>query len=55
MVLRNISGKLSPVRYEVTLAPGVILDASKYVIVEQRGDIYVIEEREDAKAEEATE
>ncbi|WP_103110224.1 hypothetical protein [Brevibacillus reuszeri] len=33
-------------RHEVTLRPGHVIDATKYEIVEQRGKIYVIEERE---------
>lgn len=37
-----------PVRYEVTLRPGYVIDAAKYEIVEQRGRIYVIEERKEA-------
>lgn len=35
-----------PVRHEVTLRPGHVIDATKYEIIEQRGQIYVIEERE---------
>lgn len=35
-----------PVRHEVTLRPGYVIDATKYEVVEQRGEIYVIEERE---------
>ncbi|WP_054958434.1 hypothetical protein [Paenibacillus dakarensis] len=35
-----------PIRHEVTLRPGYVIDAAKYEIVEQRGKIYVIEERE---------
>jgi len=35
----------NPVRHEVTLRPGHVIDATKYEIVEQRGQIYVIEER----------
>lgn len=35
-----------PHRHEVTLRPGHVIDATKYEIVEQRGKIYVIEERE---------
>lgn len=38
-----------PVRHEVTLRPGYVIDATKYEIVEQRGEIYVIEEREGAR------
>jgi hypothetical protein len=36
----------APIRHEVTLRPGHVIDATKYEIVEQRGKIYVIEERE---------
>ncbi|OMC96230.1 hypothetical protein MKX34_24000 [Paenibacillus sp. FSL R5-0636] len=35
-----------PFRHEVTLRPGGVIDAVKYDIIEQRGAIYVIEERE---------
>lgn len=35
-----------PVRHEVTLRPGHVIDAAKYEVIEQRGAIYVIEERE---------
>jgi len=35
-----------PVRHEVTLRPGYVIDAAKYEVIEQRGAIYVIEERE---------
>ncbi|PAD72395.1 hypothetical protein [Paenibacillus campinasensis] len=38
-----------PIRHEVTLRPGHVIDATKYEIVEQRGQIYVIEEREAAE------
>lgn len=41
--------EVEPIRHEVTLEPGAIIDASKYVIVEQRGEIYVIEEREEGE------
>lgn len=34
------------VRHEVTLRPGYVIDAAKYEVIEQRGKIYVIEERE---------
>ncbi|WP_342480441.1 hypothetical protein NST07_25850 [Paenibacillus sp. FSL L8-0340] len=37
------------VRHEVTLRPGGVIDAVKYDIIEQRGQIYVIEEREAEK------
>lgn len=33
------------VKYEITLKPNQIIDATKWEIVEQRGDIYVITER----------
>ncbi|MMZ60160.1 hypothetical protein D1872_222350 [compost metagenome] len=36
-----------PVRHEVTLRPGHVIDAAKYEVIEQRGRIYVIEEREE--------
>lgn len=36
-----------PVRHEVTLRPGHVIDAAKYEVIEQRGQIYVIEEREE--------
>lgn len=39
----------TPIRHEVTLRPGHVIDAQKYEIVEQRGKIYVIEEREVAE------
>ncbi|GAA0840679.1 hypothetical protein GCM10008915_36770 [Bifidobacterium pullorum subsp. gallinarum] len=35
-----------PVRHEVILRPGHVIDATRYEVVEQRGKIYVIEERE---------
>ncbi|WP_434750216.1 hypothetical protein [Paenibacillus amylolyticus] len=35
-----------PVRHEVTLRPGHVIDAAKYEVIDQRGAIYVIEERE---------
>ncbi|WP_178023047.1 hypothetical protein [uncultured Paenibacillus sp.] len=38
-----------PVRHEVTLRPGYVIDATKYEVVEQRGQIYVIEERKEAR------
>lgn len=34
-----------PVRHEVKLRPGGVIDARKYNVIEQRGKIYVIEER----------
>lgn len=39
-----------PVRHEVTLRPGYVIDAEKYTIVKQRGEIYVIEERKQSAA-----
>lgn len=38
-----------PVRHEVTLRPGYVIDAAKYEVIERRGKIYVIEEREAAE------
>ncbi|MFD1270651.1 hypothetical protein ACFQ3Y_24890 [Paenibacillus motobuensis] len=38
-----------PVRHEVTLRPGYVIDAAKYKLIEQRGQIYVIEERKGAE------
>jgi len=38
-----------PVRYEVTVKDGHVIDASRWNIVEQRGQIYVIEERKVAE------
>ncbi|MCY9760390.1 hypothetical protein M5X06_12755 [Paenibacillus alvei] len=38
--------KLTPTKYEVLLREGAVIDATKYEIVEQRGKIYVIQERE---------
>ena len=35
----------APVTHEVTLRPDGVIDARKYEIIEQRGAIYVIEER----------
>lgn len=43
--LERETGELTPIRHEVTLRPGYVIDAKKYEIVEQRGQIYVIEER----------
>lgn len=34
-----------PIRHEVILHDGATIDATKYNVVEQRGKIYVIEER----------
>lgn len=36
----------APIRHEVTLHQGHVIDAVKYEVIEQRGEIYVIEERE---------
>jgi hypothetical protein len=44
--LAAYSDRFEPVRYEVTLQPGYVIDATKYDIVKQRGEIYVIEVRE---------
>ncbi|WP_427050414.1 hypothetical protein [Paenibacillus sp. TC-CSREp1] len=41
-----IASANSPVRHEVTLRPGHVIDAAKYEVIDQRGAIYVIEERE---------
>ncbi|MFF2886676.1 hypothetical protein [Paenibacillus sp. NPDC057967] len=38
-----------PVQYEVTVQPGHVIDAARWEIVEQRGQIYVITEREAAE------
>ena len=38
-----------PIRHEVTLRPGHVIDAAKYEVVEQRGKIFVIEEREEGE------
>lgn len=40
------SGELTPTKYEVILREGYVIDATRYEIVEQRGKIYVIQERE---------
>ncbi|MEK3988031.1 hypothetical protein MHB77_32405 [Paenibacillus sp. FSL K6-3166] len=47
--IRHDTEKVTPVRHEVTLRPGGVIDARKYDIIEQRGAIYVIEEREVAQ------
>lgn len=39
-----------PVRHEVILRPGHVIDAAKYEVIKQRGAIYVIEEREQTEA-----
>lgn len=38
-----------PITHEVTLRPDGVIDARKYEIIEQRGAIYVIEERKHAE------
>ncbi|MCG7407721.1 hypothetical protein MH117_09825 [Paenibacillus sp. ACRRX] len=40
------TGEFTPIRHEVMLRDGQVIDATKYEIVEQRGKIYVIQERE---------
>ncbi|MFL1672170.1 hypothetical protein [Paenibacillus dendritiformis] len=37
---------LTPTKYEVILREGHVIDATKYEIIEQRGKIFVIQERE---------
>jgi hypothetical protein len=49
LVLAAVNSVHTPVRHEVTLRPGSVIDAQKYEIVEQRGAIFVIEEREVAE------
>lgn len=46
VLLVSAIGTEEPIRHEVTLRTGYVIDAEKYEIVEQRGKIYVIEERE---------
>lgn len=41
--------RLTPTKYEVLLREGAVIDATKYEIIEQRGKIYVIQEREASK------
>ncbi|WP_028559802.1 hypothetical protein [Paenibacillus pinihumi] len=41
-----------PTRYEVTVNPGHVIDAARWEIVEQRGEIYVIQSRKGADADE---
>lgn len=43
--IRHDTEKTTPIRHEVTLRPGGVIDAQKYEIIEQRGAIFVIEER----------
>lgn len=43
--------RFEPVRYEVTVKDGHVIDAALWEIVEQRGQIYVIEERTQPEAE----
>jgi len=38
--------RLTPTKYEVLLREGAVIDATKYEIIEQRGKIFVIQERE---------
>jgi hypothetical protein len=42
------SERMEPIRHEVTLREGYVIDAAKYEIIKQRGRIYVIEERKEA-------
>jgi hypothetical protein len=37
-----------PTRYEITLKPGAVIDATRWTITEQRGEIFVIEAKEGA-------
>ncbi|RAU96812.1 hypothetical protein [Paenibacillus sp. YN15] len=39
------TGEYEPTRYEITLKPGAIIDATRWDIVSHRGEIYVIQER----------
>ncbi|MBJ6364185.1 hypothetical protein ACFOQM_23475 [Paenibacillus sp. GCM10012307] len=41
--------RFEPIRYEVTVNPGHVIDAVRWEIVEQRGEIYVIQAREESK------
>ncbi|GMK47622.1 hypothetical protein PghCCS26_47520 [Paenibacillus glycanilyticus] len=45
---KSLEPETKPVRHEVTLREGYVIDAAKYEIIEQRGAIYVIEERKPA-------
>lgn len=38
--------KLTPTKHKVLLRDGAVIDATKYEIIEQRGKIYVVQERE---------
>lgn len=49
LALVTWDGASEPVRHEVTLRPGGVIDAVKYDIIEQRGAIFVIEERTPAE------
>jgi len=40
---------VTPVRYEVTVNPGHVIDAARWETVEQRGEIYVIQERKNTE------
>ncbi|MFW5434318.1 hypothetical protein [Paenibacillus apiarius] len=40
------TGELTPIKYEVLLHESSVIDATKYEVIEQRGKIYVIQERE---------
>lgn len=44
--IHALETRSEPVRHEVTLREGYVIDAEKYEIIEKRGAIYVIEERE---------
>ncbi len=44
--------EINPLRYEVTVNPGHVIDAAWWEIVEQRGEIYVIQARKGAGADE---
>ncbi|WP_339811185.1 hypothetical protein MKY63_00835 [Paenibacillus sp. FSL R7-0189] len=46
IVLSVLKPDYIPITHEVTLRPGGVIDARKYDIIEQRGAIFVIEERE---------
>jgi hypothetical protein len=45
----NVLTEKSPVRHEVLLRDGAVIDANTYKVVEQRGKIYVVEERRKSK------
>lgn len=48
VVFNAVNPEPIAVTHEVTLRPDGVIDARKYEIIEQRGAIYVIEEREAA-------